>query len=40
MQPLAGRTIMREFLDTHGEGIHHVAFDCDGAPWDQRLATL
>ncbi len=40
MQPLAGRTIMREFLDTHGEGIHHVAFDCDGAPWDQRLATF
>jgi methylmalonyl-CoA/ethylmalonyl-CoA epimerase len=36
MQPLSGRTIMRDFLDKHGEGIHHVAFDCNGAPWDQR----
>jgi len=40
MQPLAGRTIMREFLDTHGEGIHHVAFDCNGVPWDQRTAQF
>lgn len=40
MQPLAGPTIMREFLDAHGEGIHHLAFDCDGAPWDQRVANF
>lgn len=40
MQPLSGRTIMREFLDTHGEGIHHVAFDCDNAPWPQRLSDF
>lgn len=40
MQPLTGRTIMREFLDARGEGIHHVAFDCDDAPWDQRLANF
>ncbi len=40
MQPLTGRTIMREFLDTHGEGIHHVAFDCDDAPSDQRVASF
>jgi methylmalonyl-CoA/ethylmalonyl-CoA epimerase len=40
MQPLSGRTIMREFLDTHGEGIHHLAFDCNGAPWDQRIAMF
>jgi len=40
MQPLAGRTIMREFLDDHGEGIHHLAFDCGGAPWDQRIANF
>ena len=37
MQPLSGRTVMRDFLDRHGEGVHHLAFDCDGAPWDQRL---
>ena len=40
MQPLTGRTIMREFLDRHGEGIHHVAFDCDGMPWEQRIAEF
>ena len=37
MQPLSGRTVMREFLDAHGEGIHHLAFDCNGAPWEERL---
>ncbi len=37
MQPLSGRTIMREFLDEHGEGIHHIAFDCCGVPWNERI---
>lgn len=37
MQPLSGRTVVQEFLDEHGEGIHHVAFDCNDAPWQQRL---
>jgi methylmalonyl-CoA/ethylmalonyl-CoA epimerase len=37
MQPVSGRTVIREFLDAHGEGIHHIAFDCGGAPWDQRI---
>jgi hypothetical protein len=37
MQPLSGRTIIRDFLDTHGDGIHHIAFDCHGLTWDQRL---
>ena len=40
MQPLQGRTIMQEFLDAHGEGIHHVAFDCKGAPWEQRISSF
>jgi hypothetical protein len=40
MQPLTGRTIMRDFLDDHGEGIHHLAFDCNHAPWEQRIATF
>jgi methylmalonyl-CoA/ethylmalonyl-CoA epimerase len=38
MQPLDGPTIFQEFLDVHGEGIHHVAFDCNGIPWDERIA--
>jgi len=40
MQPLSGRTIMREFLDAHGEGVHHLAFDCDGAPWEKRIESF
>jgi methylmalonyl-CoA/ethylmalonyl-CoA epimerase len=38
IQPIDGPTILHEFLDEHGEGIHHVAFDCAGAPWEARLA--
>ena len=26
VEPLEGRTIYNDFLDEHGEGIHHVAF--------------
>jgi len=37
MQPLWGPSIMRDFLDAHGEGIHHLAFDCRGVSWDKRL---
>jgi methylmalonyl-CoA/ethylmalonyl-CoA epimerase len=36
MQPVSGSSIMREFLDRRGEGIHHVAFDCDHIPPQQR----
>ena len=34
IQPLTGPSIYREFLDQHGEGVHHVSFgvdDYDGA---------
>ena len=40
MQPLSGRTVMRDYLDRHGEGVHHLAFDCNGAPWEQRLTMF
>jgi methylmalonyl-CoA/ethylmalonyl-CoA epimerase len=40
MQPLSGRTVMQEFLDAHGEGIHHIAFDCNDAPWESRIAIF
>lgn len=33
MQPLYGPSIFQEFLDTRGEGIQHVAFDCEEKPW-------
>lgn len=29
MQPVSGPSIMAEFLERRGEGIHHVAFDCN-----------
>ena len=40
VQPLTGPNIYEEFLERHGEGIHHVAFDCSGLDWEQRLAAF
>lgn len=40
MEPVEGPTILQEFLDQHGEGVHHVAFDCENLPWDQHLAEF
>jgi methylmalonyl-CoA/ethylmalonyl-CoA epimerase len=40
MQPLWGPSIFQEFLDSRGEGIHHLAFDAEGRPWPERLATF
>ena len=37
MQPLHGPSIFQEFLDDHGEGIQHVAFDCGEKPWQERV---
>ena len=36
----AATTVIRDFLDKHGEGVHHLAFDCNGAPWKNRLAMF
>ncbi|CZT50275.1 uncharacterized protein RSE6_11226 [Rhynchosporium secalis] len=36
MQPVTGPSIMAEFLERKGEGIHHVAFDCNHVPPKQR----
>lgn len=40
MQPLHGPSVIRDFLDAHGEGVHHLAFDCAGVSWQQRLDTF
>ena len=37
MEPVSGPTIMSDFLKEHGEGIHHIAFDCNHIPWQERL---
>ncbi|KAH7321682.1 methylmalonyl epimerase [Rhexocercosporidium sp. MPI-PUGE-AT-0058] len=36
MQPVSGPSIMAEFLERKGEGIHHVAFDCNHVPPEKR----
>lgn len=38
IQPVSGHTIFADFLDRHGEGLHHVAFDCNGLPFPERIA--
>lgn len=37
MQPLSGPSIFQEFLESHGEGIHHIAFNCCKMPWEERI---
>lgn len=40
VQPLEGESIYTDFLERHGEGVHHVAFDCNGQPWEERVASF
>ncbi|KAA9160536.1 VOC family protein [Amycolatopsis acidicola] len=40
MQPLYGPSIFQEYLDRHGEGIQHIAFDAGERPWKQRIDTF
>src|SRR3954454_24920366 len=37
IQPLEGPSIYTDFLEQHGEGLHHVLVDCNGIPWDDRV---
>jgi len=38
LQPLEGESVQREFLDSKGEGIHHLAFIVDNV--DEELSKL
>ena len=38
IQPVEGRIFHSEFLDTHGEGVHHIAFQIKGM--DEQIAIL
>lgn len=40
MEPLHGPSIFQEHLDRHGEGVQHLAFDCEELPWTQRQAEF
>lgn len=38
IEPVGGPSTWREFLDLHGEGVHHIAFLVDGMR--EQVATL
>ena len=35
--PGSGPTIFEEFLEQKGEGVHHIAYDCNGVPMEERV---
>ncbi len=37
IQPVSGANIFSEFLDTHDEGIHHIAGDMHNVPFCDRI---
>jgi hypothetical protein len=40
IEPLRGRSIYADFLDRHGEGVHHLAFNCNGMAYEDRVRAL
>ncbi|MBY3045957.1 VOC family protein [Rhizobium leguminosarum] len=40
MEPVSGPTIFADFLKAHGEGVHHVAYDCNNIPFEERIAEF
>jgi methylmalonyl-CoA/ethylmalonyl-CoA epimerase len=40
MEPLYGPSIFQEHLDRQGEGVQHLAFDCQQLPWAERQAAF
>jgi len=38
IQPLEGKTIWANYLETHGEGLHHIAFSVTN--WDELASNL
>ena len=40
IEPISGDNIFSDFLETDGEGLHHIAFDCNGAPFEERVAEF
>ncbi|CAA9533392.1 MAG: hypothetical protein AVDCRST_MAG96-3717 [uncultured Segetibacter sp.] len=40
IEPVSGPTIFADFLELHGEGIHHVAYDCNNIAFEQRMAEF
>lgn len=40
VEPLEGPSIYKDFLERHGEGVHHVAFACGQLPWAERVKSF
>ena len=40
IQPVEGASIYTEFLEDHGEGIHHIAANCDGLSYPEQLDKM
>lgn len=40
IQPLTGPSIYQEFLDAHGEGLHHVLVNCEGKTYEETIAEF
>ena len=40
IEPLDGPSIYQEFLDEHGEGIHHLVVEHEGLDFDEALARF
>lgn len=42
ISPLSGPTIFSDWLATHNNvpGIHHIAYDIQNLPWDERLKAF
>ena len=40
IEPVDGPSIYKEFLESHGEGMHHVLVEHDGLDFDTAIATF
>jgi methylmalonyl-CoA/ethylmalonyl-CoA epimerase len=40
VEPLDGPSIYKDFLERHGEGVHHTAFACGGLSWPERVRAF
>jgi methylmalonyl-CoA/ethylmalonyl-CoA epimerase len=40
VQPISGNCAQRDFLDQHGDGVHHISANCSGLDWDARVAEF
>lgn len=40
IEPVSGPTVFADFLERHGEGIHHIAYDCHHIPFEKRIAEF